>query len=308
VAQSTEATGFPFRGRCHRESERRAPGKPVSSSESPSARSTGQSPRGHDPPVADEIRRGVRGQALIPGTTTTLRKCGRRPWLERPGRAIGRRSPRAAPPGRRTRTGRAFKGATDRLAGRVGIGTRDQPDRGSTPPGLTRADPARMRHRGDIDAILGRYRTKDRTPVTARRSSRKQRPASSSRRSRGGRARPPRLRRGRGGRRQRRLRRLLPVQAVLRRLRQGPHHVHRLRRGHHRADVHCTRAASPRRSAERVQPRQARLEGRLAHGAGRTRAHLRALRRRPLLARLVFVVGRPDRARDLRRRPAIGPM
>ncbi len=42
-------------------------------------------------------------------------------------------------------------------------------------------------------------------------------------------------------------RRVLPVQAVLRRLRQGPHHRHRLRRRHHRADLHLPPAGSPRR-------------------------------------------------------------
>ena len=267
----------------------------------------GQPARGHDPAPGRRRDPAARTPGAAPDLLGRLRplpqgagRLGRRRVLGRAHRqAADLRARAAGLPRTRTGPSTSRPPMVESLA-ELGVEyRRDQPDRAVHLRRLPRADPAR-------DARPRATSTRSSTGTAPRRPAREDAAAEAAatrpswRPSRG-------LRRGRRGRRQRRRRRLLPVQALLRRLREGPDHGHRVRRRHHRADLHLRVRALRDRPADRVQPRQAGLEGRLADALGLRGRGLRAVRRRPLLARVVVRRRRADRRRDLRRRAADRP-
>ncbi len=271
----------------------------------------GESPRGHDP--APGRRRdpapGVPGPAPhllgrlrpLPQGAQRGRRCRRllgRAHRQAADRRTGAQGVR--PP----ELGRALQGRDGRRARRARCRVRrDQPDRAVHRRCLSRADPARHEAPGDIDAILDQYRTKKAPGSPGKKPQQSQKPVDEAEleaaEGSGAAARTTELR----------VRRVLPVQALLRRVRQGPHHRHRLRRRHHRADLHLHRLRVLRdRPAERVQPRQAGLEGRLADALGLRGRRLRAERRRPLVSGSSFQVGGQIVGSIFDGKQPIGPM
>ena len=171
-----------------------------------------------------------------------------------------------------------------------------------------------MRERTAIDKVLDQYRTLEAVEAARQKSTGK---------GKGGQQKAPKLteeqaaaateaERGLGrrvrGRRQRGQGGLLPVQAVLLRVRHRLHDGHRLRRRQPRADLrlHEVRAHRDRRPRD-LHRRQAGVEGRLADALGLRARDLRAVRRRPPEPRLRFVVGK-DLVADLRLGAPVGPM
>ena len=179
-------------------------------------------------------------------------------------------------------------GARDvRRAGRRGRHDLARPS--ATASGVYRDEVLRaVRHRAEIDAVLAQHRTKKPAePEPARRA----RGPGGRGDGRLGRARRP------GRRRRRDRRRLLPVQALLPRLRPRHDHGHGVRRRDHRPRLRLLGVRLPRHHQPGDAGRgQAGLEGRLADALGLRARRLRAGRHGPRDARVV-VHGRPRAGR-----------
>ena len=295
------------------EAERRAPGKPVVVRVRPLALRPdppGQPARGDDPAPGRRRDPAARARGAAPDLLGRLRpvpqgarrRRRRRRLLGRAHRQAADLGARAAAAAPHAELGRALQGRDGRRrwpswASSTAASARPS----STPPGAYREQILhRDAQRGGIDAVLDQLPAPRRPPPAARSSSRSRSTRPSSRPPRAP-ARPPRTTAARapagyfpykpycGGCE----RDLTTVTAY----------------DDETTELTYTCRVRPRRdrAAERVQPRQAGLEGRLADALGLRGRGLRAQRRRPPSPGSSFVVGGQIVERDLRRRAADRP-